>query len=60
MKIYPPSGTVELYDMPSIYEGCIEKFTLMQEDYIELHFNSVDPIYFPIGSYTTWNDKKYL
>ena len=59
MKIYPPSGTVELYEMPKIYEGCIEKFTLMQEDYIELHFNSVDPIYFPIGSYTTWNDKKY-
>ena len=59
MKIYPPSGTVELYEMPKIYEGCIEKFTLMQEDYIELHFNSVDQIYFPIGSYTTWNDKKY-
>ena len=59
MKIYPPSGTVELYEMPKIYEGCIEKFTLMQEDYIELHFNSVDPIFFPIGSYTTWNDKKY-
>lgn len=59
MKIYPPSGTVELYEIPEIYEGCVEKFTLMQEDYIELHFNSVDPIYFPIGSYTTWNDKKY-
>lgn len=59
MKIYPPSGTVELYEMPKIYEGCIEKFTLMQEDYIELHFNSVDPIYFPIGSHTTWNDKEY-
>lgn len=59
MKIYPPSGTVELYEMPKIYEGCIEKFTLMQEDYIELHFNSVDTIYFPIGSHTTWNDKEY-
>lgn len=59
MKIYPPSGTIELYEMPKIYEGCIEKFTLMQEDYIELHFKSVDPIYFPIGSHTTWNDKKY-
>lgn len=59
MKIYPPSGTIELYEMPKIYEGCIEKFTLMQEDYIELHFNSVDPIYFPIGSHTTWNDKEY-
>ena len=58
MTIYDPSGT-KLYDMPEIYEGCVEKFTLMQEDYIELHFNSVDPIYFPIGSYTTWNDKKY-
>ena len=63
MKIYDPSGNTSeenvLYEMPSIYEGCIEKFTLMKEDYIELHFNSVDPIYFPIGSYTTWNDKKY-
>lgn len=58
MKIYAPSGT-ELYEMLNIYEGCVEKFTLMQEDYIELHFNSVDPIYFPIGSHTTWNDKKY-
>lgn len=58
MIIYNPSG-VKLYKMPEIYEGCVEKFTLMQEDYIELHFNSVDPIYFPIGSYTTWNDKKY-
>lgn len=63
MKIYDPSGNTSeenvLYEMPSIYEGCIEKFTLMQEDYIELHFNSVDPIYFPIGSHTTWNDKEY-
>ena len=59
MTIYDPSETKPLYDMPEIYEGCVEKFTLMQEDYIELHFNSVDPIYFPIGSYTTWNDKKY-
>ena len=63
MIIYDPSGNTSeenvLYEMPKIYEGCIEKFTLMQEDYIELHFNSVDPIYFPIGSHTTWNDKKY-
>ena len=63
MIIYDPSGNTSeenvLYEMPKIYEGCIEKFTLMQEDYIELHFNSVDPIYFPIGSHTTWNDKEY-
>lgn len=63
MIIYDPSGYTSeenvLYKMPKIYEGCIEKFTLMQEDYIELHFNSVDPIYFPIGSHTTWNDKEY-
>ena len=63
MIIYDPSGNTSeenvLYKMPKIYEGCIEKFTLMQEDYIELHFNSVDPIYFPIGSHTTWNDKEY-
>lgn len=63
MKIYDPSGNTSdenvLYEMLNIYEGCIEKFTLMQEDYIELHFKSVDPIYFPIGSHTTWNDKEY-
>nr|DAG06798.1 MAG TPA: tail protein [Caudoviricetes sp.] len=63
MKIYDPSGDTSdenvLYEMLNIYEGCIEKFTLMQEDYIELHFKSVDPIYFPIGSHTTWNDKEY-
>lgn len=63
MIIYDPSGNTSeenvLYKMPKIYEGCIEKFTLMQEDYIELHFNSVDPIFFPIGSHTTWNDKEY-
>lgn len=63
MIIYDPSGNTSeenvLYKMPKIYEGCIEKFTLMQEDYIELHFKSVDPIYFPIGSHTTWNDKEY-
>ena len=63
MIIYDPSGNTSeenvLYKMPEIYEGCVEKFTLMQEDYIELHFNSVDPIYFPIGSHTTWNDKEY-
>lgn len=63
MKIYDPSGNTSdenvLYEMPNIYEGCIEKFTLMQEDYIELHFKNVDPIYFPIGSHTTWNDKEY-
>lgn len=63
MIIYDPSGNTSKenvrYDMPSIYEGCIEKFTLMQEDYIELHFNLLEPVFFEIGCWTTWNDKKY-
>lgn len=63
MTIYDPSGNTSKenvrYDMPSIYEGCIEKFTLMQEDYIELHFNLLEPVFFEIGCWTMWNGKKY-
>lgn len=63
MIIYDPSGNTSeenvLYKMPEIYEGCVEKFTLMQEDYIELHFNLLEPVFFEIGCWTTWNDKKY-
>ena len=58
--IYAPNSTTdELYRMDTIYEGCIEKCTLMQEDYIELHFNTAEPIFFPIGSKCTWNNKEY-
>lgn len=63
MIIYDPSGNTSeenvLYKMPEIYEGCVEKFTLMQEDYIELHFNLLEPVFFEIGCWTMWNDKKY-
>lgn len=45
--------------MDTIFEGCLEKCTLMQEDYIELHFNVAEPIFFPIGSKCTWNGKEY-
>lgn len=31
----------------------------MQEDYIELHFNVAEPIFFPIGSKCAWNNKEY-
>lgn len=31
----------------------------MQEDYIELHFNTAEPIFFPIGSKCSWNNKEY-
>lgn len=49
-----------LYDMPSIYEGCIEKCELMKEDNITLKFSLVTPIYFPIGSFAKWRGKKYI
>lgn len=49
-----------LYDMPSIYEGCVEKCELMKEDDITLKFSLVDPIYFPIGSWAKWRGKKYI
>lgn len=49
-----------LYDMPSIYEGCIEKCELMKEDSITLKFSLVTPIYFPIGSFAIWRGKKYV
>lgn len=57
--IYAPNSTNVLYEMDTIYEGCLEKCSLMQEDYIELHFNVAEPIFFPIGSKCTWNGKEY-
>lgn len=58
ITIYSPSGE-QLYAMPAIFENCTEKFTLMQEDYIELHFNLLKPIFFEIGCWCLWNGKKY-
>lgn len=58
IPIYSPKGEL-LYEMPNIFVGCIERKELMKEDYVELHFNLADPVFFPIGSYCTWNDKVY-
>lgn len=58
ITIYSASGAI-LYEMPTIYSGCKEKVTLMSEDYIELHFSLAEPIYFDVGSWCFWNDKKY-
>lgn len=45
--------------MPTIFEGCVEKCTLMEEDYIELHFNLAEAIYFPVGSWAVWNSRRF-
>lgn len=58
IPIYSPKGEL-LYEMPNIFVGCIERKELMKEDYVELHFNLADPVFFPIGSYCTWHDKVY-
>lgn len=58
LTIYDNSGN-EIFTMNPIYENCIEKCTLMKEDYIELHFNLANPIYFPIGAWTSWNGRRF-
>lgn len=58
LPIYSPKGEL-IYEMPNIFVGCIERKELMKEDYVELHFNLAEPVFFPIGSYCTWNDKVY-
>lgn len=58
ITIYSPKGDT-IYTMPAIFENCTEKYTLMQEDYIELHFNLLDPVFFEIGCWAMWNGKKY-
>lgn len=58
LPIYSPKGKL-LYDMPNIFVGCKERKELMKEDYVELHFNLAEPVFFPIGSYCTWHDKVY-
>lgn len=58
LPIYSPKGKL-LYEMPNIFVGCKERKELMKEDYVELHFNLAEPVFFPIGSYCTWHDKVY-
>ena len=58
LPIYSQKGKL-LYEMPNIFVGCIERKELMKEDYVELHFNLAEPVFFPIGSYCTWHDKVY-
>lgn len=58
LPIYSPKGKL-LYEMPNIFVGCKERKDLMKEDYVELHFNLAEPVFFPIGSYCTWHDKVY-
>lgn len=58
ITIYSPNGDT-IYTMPAIFENCTEKYTLMQEDYIELHFNLLEPVFFEIGCWAMWNGKKY-
>lgn len=59
LTIYHPGTNAVLYVMDKIFEGCTEKFTLMQEDCIELKFNTAKPVYFPVGAWTFWNGKQY-
>lgn len=58
LPIYSPKGEL-IYEMPNIFVGCIERKELMKEDYVELHFNLAEPVFFPIGSYCKWHDKVY-
>lgn len=58
ITIYSASGEI-LYEMPTIYKDCKEKVSLMSEDYIELHFSLLEPIFFGVGSWCVWNDKRY-
>lgn len=58
LPIYSPKREL-IYEMPNIFVGCIERKELMKEDYVELHFNLAEPVFFPIGSYCTWHDKVY-
>jgi hypothetical protein len=59
VTIYSPAGG-KLFEMNPIYEGCTEKFTLMEEHYIELKFNSAEPIHFPVGSWTGYAKGRFV
>ena len=58
ITIYSNDNSV-LYEMQPIYKDCIEKVTLMSEDYIELKFSLVEPIFIEIGAWCEWNGKRY-
>lgn len=59
IQIYNPKGEL-IYEMPNIFEGCVEKVYLMSEDSITLKFSLLNPVFFPIGSYSVWRGKKYI
>ena len=59
IQIYNPKGEL-IYEMPNIFEGCVEKVSLMSEDSITLKFSLLNPVFFPIGSYSVWRGKKYI
>lgn len=58
--IYHPHSDQPLCTIPNIMEGSVEKRTLMQDDYIELHFTLAEAIHFPVGAYTTWGGREFL
>lgn len=58
ITIYANDNSV-LYEMQPIFKDCKEKVTLMSEDYIELKFSLVDPIYIEVGAWCEWNGKRY-
>lgn len=52
-------GELVNLDIDETNNGSIEHVELMKEDYIELHFSLKSPVYFSIGTYCTYNGKKY-
>lgn len=53
------NGSLVNFSVDETNQGSIEHVELMKDDYIELHFNSKSPVYFPIGTYCTYNSKLY-
>lgn len=60
LNIHHPHTDAILCTIPTIYKDSVEKRTLMEEDYIELHFSLAEAIYFPIGAYTEWGGREFL
>ena len=50
LTLYSPGGRT--LASPAIGEGSEARFSLMQEDSLTLRFSLVEPVYFPVGSYT--------
>lgn len=57
MIIYSPTGT-EILDAPVTKEAII-KYVLMEDYYIELPFNLLEPTTFARGSYITYKGRKF-